>query len=296
MMLIVACHIAQCYGLKIAFLLNVGVQLFFFLSGFLYGKLDQPKSSFEFYWKRFFKVYLPYIIWVFLIIVVYTVFGLYRVSLKQIVLYLLNLQWFVTPIEGLNHLWFLTVLMICYLMTPWVKKLLVKRPALFVAFFMACCIVEFLFVKKFYSIVAWVALYLTGMLFGTYYSKTFSSVVMLVSAMALTVLSVRFSPDMLANEAFREYSIWLHWILGLFLFVTLFHWLPILLDPQKQHCCILHLDKLSYEVYLIHHPLIMGPLSLLFMTKYCWLNIIIVLFVVYVLARLFYLMCTKISL
>ena len=52
MMLILSCHIAQFYGLRIAFLLNVGVQLFFFMSGFLYGKLDVPESPFVFYKKR----------------------------------------------------------------------------------------------------------------------------------------------------------------------------------------------------------------------------------------------------
>lgn len=151
MMLIVSCHIAQCYDLRIAWFLNVGVQIFFFMSGFLYGKVNLPSPPFVFYKKRFLKVYLPYFVWVVLIVSIYLLFHLYKPRVFQMVLYLLNLQWFSTPIDGLNHLWFLTVLMVGYLLTPWVKKTLKETPLLFILAFLICCVVEFIIVKKFYS-------------------------------------------------------------------------------------------------------------------------------------------------
>ena len=175
MTLIVSCHIAQCYDLPIAFLLNIGVQIFFFMSGFLYGRLDITGSSFVFYKKRFLKVYLPYYIFLAVVIVVYAVFRLYKFNVQQIFLYLLNLQWFSTPIDGLNHLWFLTVLMVGYLLTPWVKRSFEKHPVWSILVFVACCVVEFVLAKKFYSFCAWVALYFVGMLFGHYYSKKTSN-------------------------------------------------------------------------------------------------------------------------
>ena len=135
MVLIVSCHIAQCYELQIAFLLNIGVQIFFFMSGFLYGRLGITGSPYSFYKKRFVKVYLPYYIILTIVIVIYAVFRLYKFNAKQILLYLLNLQWFSTPIDGLNHLWFLTVLMVGYLLTPWVKRLLDKHPVWFILVF-----------------------------------------------------------------------------------------------------------------------------------------------------------------
>lgn len=118
MALIVACHIAQYYELQIAWILNVGVQVFFIMSGFLFGRLDLPASPMEFYKKRVAKVYIPYLIWLLVVIAIYAVFHLYHFNVKQIVLYLLNLQRFSVPIDGLNHLWFLTVLMFGYLLTP----------------------------------------------------------------------------------------------------------------------------------------------------------------------------------
>ena len=286
MALIVSCHLAQCYGLMIAWVLNVGVQVFFFMSGFLYGRLDTSASPWNFYKKRLVKVYLPFLIWVAIIVVVYSAFHLYHFNAKQIVLYLLNLQWFSTPIEGLNHLWFLTVLMVGYLLTPWAKKLLKKYPFLCISVFMMGCIIEFVFVKKFYSIFAWIALYFAGFFYGSFYSKKLSNVMLLIGAVALIVLGLFFKQDWLTDVEYSHYSIWLHWILGLFLFVLLYRIFPLLIDSNKKYAAIMHLDKISYEVYLTHHPLILGPLSMMFLTQYDVVNIMIMLLTVYILSRI----------
>lgn len=286
MVLIVSCHIAQCYDLQIAWTLNVGVQIFFFMSGFLYGRADAPASSLLFYKKRFVKVYLPYLVWVVLIVSVYAIFHLYKPNVWQIVLYLFNLQWFSTPIDGLNHLWFLTVLMVGYLLTPLVKKLLGKTPLIFILVFLVCCAVEFLIVKKFYSFFAWVALYFAGMLYGNFYSKKLANIVLVVSATILVVLEVLFVSGWLSQTDDRYSNIWLHWILGLFLFVFLFRILPQLVKPERKHTAVMHLDRISYEVYLTHHPLILGPLSMMFVTGFSWLNILLMLISVYILSRI----------
>ena len=285
MALIVSCHIAQCYELQIAWLLNIGVQIFFFMSGFLYGRLDTSTAPFAFYKKRFIKVYIPFLIWVALIVGVYAVFGLYRPSLKQIVLYLFNLQWFSIPIEGLNHLWFLTVLMVGYLLTPWVKRLHKKLPIVCISVFVVLCVVEFVFIKKFYSFFAWVALYFAGMMYGRYYSKKTTSWVLAVSAAILIIMAILFKPDWLTQTDYRYHTIWLHWVLGVFLFTLLFRTLPHLIKPEKNYAAVMHFDKISYEVYLTHHPLVLGPLSMLIITRYSLVNVLLMLVVVYVLSR-----------
>lgn len=285
MTLIVACHIAQYYELQIAWILNVGVQVFFFMSGFLFGRLDLPASPMEFYKKRFAKVYIPYLIWLVIVIIVYAVFHLYRFNAKQIILYLLNLQRFSAPIDGLNHLWFLTVLMFGYLLTPWTIKLLKKYPIVFISSFVICSIAEFVFVKKMYGFFAWIALYFAGLFYGCYYSKKASIIVIAVSALILFLLGVRFKPNWLTQTDYQNCSIWLHWVLGLFLFALLYRVLPLLIKPNQNHSVVLHLDKISYEVYLTHHPLILGPLSMMLITKHSCLNILLLLIVVYVVSR-----------
>lgn len=285
MLLIVSCHIAQCYELQIAWLLNVGVQIFFFMSGFLYGRLETP--AFVFYKKRFVKVYVPFLIWTALVVGVYAVFHLYQPSFWQLVLYLFNLQWFSQPIDGLNHLWFLTVLMVGYLLTPWVKRIHKKYPILCIVAFVICCIIEFVLVKKFYSFFAWVALYFAGMLFGCYYSKKTSNLVLVVSVAVLIVLGFLFDPGWLTQTGdYRYHTIWLHWVLGLFLFALLFRILPYLIKAEKKYAAIMHVDNISYEVYLTHHPLILGPLSMMFITQYSLVNILLILIAVYILSSL----------
>ena len=45
MLAIVACHIFQSQDMSIAFWLNIGVQIFLFMSGFLYGKKTITNTS-----------------------------------------------------------------------------------------------------------------------------------------------------------------------------------------------------------------------------------------------------------
>ena len=287
MTMIVLCHVSQCYGFRISYLLNVGVQIFFFMSGFLYGRLG-VSSPLTFYKKRFVKVLLPYYILLAIIVVIYTAFHLYQIDAKQIVLYALSLQWFSTPIDGLNHLWFLTVLTIAYLLTPWVIRFYKKSQVACILIFMALGVLEFLFVRKFYSFFAWLALFMAGLLFGMNYTKRVSNYVLVISSVALAILAVFFSPSWLTQQEFRYHTIWLHWILGVFLFVLLFQTLSHVLCNHKKWSFIKHVDSISYEVYLIHHPLILGPLSMMFLTKYVWLNLLLLLVAVYLLARLFH--------
>lgn len=292
MTLIISCHIAQCYNLQIAYILNVGVQIFFFMSGFLYGKQEQMPSVKDFYLKRFVRVYIPYLVLLAIIFLVYAIFHLTSFTFKQVFFYLLNLQWFVAPLEGLNHLWFLTVLMFGYLLTPWIKRAMGKAPIICALLFVCCCVVEFVFLKKFYSLSAWLALYLLGLFYGKFHSKTVSVIALVVSSIALIVLCLFFEPSNLTSFEARHYMIWLHWTLGVFLFVLLYYVFPLLVVENKRFDGIKHIDKISYEVYLIHHPLILGPLSLMFVTKYAGLNIVLMLVVVYLLARALHYICS----
>ena len=55
LILIISCHILQGLKLDSAYWVNVGVQMFFFLSGYLYGQKDITNIK-EFYKKRFKRI------------------------------------------------------------------------------------------------------------------------------------------------------------------------------------------------------------------------------------------------
>ena len=91
LIMIVSCHICQVYGNHWAWVLNVGVQIFFVISGLLYG--CRYISNWKvWYVKRFRKIYIPYIIYMVIIFPFYLVFHSECLSARSIVFYPLNLQ------------------------------------------------------------------------------------------------------------------------------------------------------------------------------------------------------------
>lgn len=221
MILIVSCHITQGYGQPIAFILNVGVQLFFLISGFLYGKVDIP-SALDFYKKRIVKIYIPFIIVVLLFAGIYKILGVESVSWRQLIPYAFNLQAFATPIEGFNHMWFLSVIMICYIITPIVKYLLRNMPYLFASLLVLASVVEFVFVQKMYANAAWVVLYCIGMCMGCFDTKMVRVSTTIVSCVGLAIMMLFFQLQHLTDPAWAHYSVWLHCILAIFLFGVLY--------------------------------------------------------------------------
>lgn len=281
MILIVSCHITQGYGQPIAFILNVGVQLFFLISGFLYGKVEIP-SALDFYKKRIVKIYIPFIIVVLLFAGIYKILGVESVSWRQLIPYVFNMQAFVRPIEGLNHMWFLSVIIICYIITPIVKYLLNNKPYLFVSLLVLASVVEFVFVQKMYSIAAWIVLYCIGMCMGHFDTKMVRVSTTIVSCVGLAIIMLFFQLQHLTDPAWAHYSVWLHCVLAISLFVVLYTILSKLAFRLPK--CLQFVNNISYEVYLIHHILILGPLSLLFITPSNLVNILLILIITFVLS------------
>lgn len=127
---IVICHIISYYTMipGSAFLgqfFNVGVQMFIMISGILYGRKRynmKAHDSRAFLRSRYAKVLLPTHIWAIIILLV-TGFQ----NIINTVVVLLNIQginWIIRscnmPDGGkyLSHTWFITVILICYLIEP----------------------------------------------------------------------------------------------------------------------------------------------------------------------------------
>ena len=276
MCLIVACHITQKYDMPIAFLLNIGVQIFFFTSGFLYGKLEITSIK-DFVKKRFTKVYIPYFIVILLLISSYLIFSIENISLKQIVFYLLNIQYFTSPIGGGNHLWFLTVIMLCYAITPFLQRTIKKNSIVVFIGLLLFSIIEFGFIQKLYGLCSSICLYAVGMLIGHNETKKINITLNILSGIVVGGLFSIFTWEHLTSPDYKEYSTWLHFSLGIFIFITLYNILPLFINEKREYKLLKQADSVSYEVYLVHHPIILGPLSLLLITPYNSVNIIIVI-------------------
>lgn len=284
MFLIIACHFAQAYGYAIAYLLNVGVQIFFLTSGFLYGKIEVTQPS-EFYKKRLLRLYVPYILVVAVVLLIQGLIGAWQFNLRDVLIYVCNLQGFIsTSVAGLNHLWFLSVLMICYLLVPWLQRFMNYKPWLLVGAVVVASLVEFLLVQKMYPICAWIVLFIAGMVYGKYESSKMSLSVLIGAAVLMTGMLPFFCLEHLVDAGWAHISVWLHCGLAILIFALFYYLLSKLISENANLPILKQIDKISYEVYLVHHPLIMGPLALLTVTPYAGLNIAIILIITTALA------------
>lgn len=138
MFCIILCHYFAFFeGFEpVSQLLNVGVPIFFIISGFLYGQ-KRITSALQWYKKQFIKIIIP-------LYTYYLISGLFLLAvgkfgelnffefLKQ----LLNLQGICGGEIGniqTGHLWFITFILICYLITPLLQLLREKLNLLKVA-------------------------------------------------------------------------------------------------------------------------------------------------------------------
>lgn len=114
--IIVVCHYLSYYNIKYANWFNVGVQIFLFMSGWLYGFKVKEKQidDWLFVKKNFFKILLPY--WTFLLFVI----PLYFIFASDTINIITTYKTFfgVGRIYGLEHLWFISYILFCYLLTP----------------------------------------------------------------------------------------------------------------------------------------------------------------------------------
>lgn len=161
MLFIIICHIFQYYNNELAWWFNVGVQIFLFISGVLYSK-KEVKNVLEFYKKEFFKILVPYYIYIFIVFMFYLLFNKDLLSVDIVLRTILLIG---TP-SGLEHLWFIKYILICYLIIPVLIKVFKEENILFktlLKFF--CCIAFFeiiSFITKNYINGTWINCFILG--------------------------------------------------------------------------------------------------------------------------------------
>lgn len=123
MFLIIFCHYSSWIGLEwLASVFNVGVQIFFLISGYLYSNKEIYNPA-TFLWKRWIKVCLPALILSAILSVFETIAKSDAKYLVYFVQYLFNIQgigtfydkWYIQFVYGTAHLWFLTAIMTNYI-------------------------------------------------------------------------------------------------------------------------------------------------------------------------------------
>lgn len=249
MLAIVICHFLQAYNNKWAWIFNVGVQVFFVLSGYLYGHQDINNWK-KWFFKRFIKLYLP--------LYIYTTIALtllYLFSNTQV-----NIINFIKAggVNGLNHLWFMKAIGLCYFITP-ILHFLKKHSDFCLILLIVIGLLEYTIIKRNMFIFSWFWLYS----FGYFYvnsKKEVQQIIQLIIGTTIIYMTYKISwIDILDYNGIINRSY--HDILGLFICVIGIYFLS-LLDIKRKPLLLNIMDKNSYYLYLTHHIFLLGPFSI----------------------------------
>ena len=276
--MIIVCHVFQYYENELAYWFNVGVQIFFVISGYLYSNrvIDDPIS---FIIKGFKKILVPYEVLLFIAIVLYAIFARDSLSLVSAVKAIVCAG----TIKGLGHLWFVGYILFCYLLTPylyWIRlkvdKYSIGRMLLiYIALLIAVQVVGFAFDS--YFLPDRISCYLIGFFVPSLISqikeadKRRWSIVVVTIAVILNIgrfylryVNIGLFPSVLVTIVVH-YS---HLILGVALFIVLMR----IFKYAKYNELLRWTDKYSYAVYLTHMLFIISPFSLMSVTTVYIIN------------------------
>lgn len=263
MISIVSCHICQFYDLVAAWWLNVGVQVFLVISGYIFGLRPTPGAPVEWFAKRFRRIYVPYLLTLVLLIMMNLVFD-GAVLGRHELLAALCLRSGSVP-NG-THLWYVSVILLCYLVTPvlgWVERK--SSPWLLLPLAIAASVVGWLLVPSGW----WVCVYVLGFAMGRFVLRGVgdSTVMRRCALLSGGALCLSLVPCALQ-------PVFGHWVDsagyigghvsgGVFVF-CLVRLLAggTAFEPPAWLATTLRLsDEYSYEVYLVHQIVILGAFS-----------------------------------
>lgn len=135
MFFIIFCHYAPTFlgSSALGVLFSIGVPVFLIISGYLYGKKDIRNIK-NWYIKQFIKISIPVYVYYIIVGILLLVFNnLGTITFKNIIIHIFLLQGFVNTNLGnifTPHLWFISFILLSYLITPLLQKIREKSISL----------------------------------------------------------------------------------------------------------------------------------------------------------------------
>ncbi len=253
---------------------SCGVQLFIFISGYLYGgKVIEDFNSW--YLKRIIKVSLPAIILSVFIIILSLTMKEY-LSYTTIVAYLLDAEgllfvchffrFIFDEIDCLGPLWFTTVIMLCYLLVPFLQKitLRIQRIRLFTILTYIFGIIATIVLSKYISI-SYFLLFAIGYCLGKIkwldmidFKIFIIHTVLFVFLLIGRIIVHKYYDGTLLYLQFISFC---SFFIGTW-FITALSYVQKknikLISNISDNAVVKTLDKYSFYVYLVHGVLCMG--------------------------------------
>ena len=250
---------------------NAAIYTFLFLSGWLYGKKIVPDFK-RWLFLRMKRLLIPVYLWI-LFIFTFSALFIGKISLNSILIYVFNLQGILGGKRGIDHLWFVTAIMFCYMLTPVLQKFKIrileldniKKFVLLIILLIIQVSVSILWNQQIgvylsYLIAYTLGYYLTSLWDGKLSNKNLCLLTVLVlGSFFLRMISRKFfDGTALYNAAIVANT---QLILGIYIFVFVNHF-QFFYKGKIMTKAINFFDSFSYEMFITHYAFIVGPLTI----------------------------------
>lgn len=259
---------------------NVGTHVFLLLSGFLFGiQGRRSETSWKWYIKRIKRIYPPYEIMICVLFIVHLSTH-QEINPAQWAFQFLGLQGW-NGVLGAGHTWFVTSILICYLVTPLVAFVLDRGNAKLIGVAVIALLLPVVLTVPVFRSVSLLLMplssYLLGYVLGRKFDKVqigrrtalLSVVVLVVSAGVRLVGRWLFDGTLLYTNVIVTYT-------QITMAFSIFLVFAVVFKNCMPTKCIQFLDGISFEVYLWHYMFTVGPIRLFGMTGYWVLDCIVV--------------------
>lgn len=255
MLFIIICHLCN-YSNNIfinylAQFFNVGVFVFLFLSGYLHANKKIDKFI-TWIFIKIKKIFLPSLIFSLVIMFLNSLFY-DNFSIYSFFSYIFNLQYFFGRIMGIGHLWFVSIIMICYLLLP----LLNKKDAFKISIVL---ILLSIFIGFFNKSISLLGFYLFTFSLGYIFKKENYKLNYGFLTFAIAIIIRILGKFILDDSYFYETTISSvsHILISLSIFSVINK-----MNFIKNNKIVDYLDSMSYYIFIVHYPFIDGPLIIL---------------------------------
>lgn len=302
MIMIVVCHIGTAMdNATIGQTFQVGVQLFLLISGYLYGRKDIDDSG---VWlrKRYKKLCIPCYIFIITMIVINLIMK-NIIDYRSVVIEALNLQGYyhiftfmpqITPIVGTAHLWFITVIFLCYFFTILVKKGEIKLQEknfvklLFVSFFISV-ILGIFGIRIDYFIIYFIGYFISKLEIKQKKGVWIATICMLCGIVLR--ISMKAYCDVNGDNNLYLYVVipWSYNLIACAIwgYISCFEKIIKKLCQSKKVAKVVDFfDGLSLFIYITHYQFIDAPLSMVHFTESIFVNVLVSIILILITAIL----------
>lgn len=287
---------------------NIGVDVFFLLSALLFScRTDALQNVLKWYKKRYYRIGVPYYILLICLFILYTVSRINTASSDWIG-YIFFCQGITENyLPGLAHLWYLTAIMLCYLITPVLYRIRTNRKKNVVVMILLVMYIYFgiNYQNIFPTIMFSMAEYVIGFLTIKKVLEIFSSKPRKSLGLSFGLFGVFCVCKIVFNSYFDGTMLYMNFLVPvidfligytIFIIVFLIGYLAYrkISDLQGIKNVTNHLDSITFEFYLIHYVLITGPFTVN-MAFPPILKVLLIFVVSYLLANLLHKMGDRVN-